>query len=136
MNSKALKDKIKFLSANNNIDPQALMQNFFLERILVRISHSIYKEKIILKGGLLIASIIGISNRSTMDLDATIKNYPMNIEKIEKLVREIIAIDIGDTIDFKFINIKNIREEDEYNGYRVKIDAIKWFDKKLNAEEE
>ena len=60
MNSKALKDKIKFLSANNNIDPQALMQNFFLERILDRIAQSVYKEKIILKGGLLIASIIGL----------------------------------------------------------------------------
>jgi len=105
------------------VDPQALLQNYFLERILVRISQSSYKENIILKGGLLIASLIGSSNRSTMDLDATIKNYPMTKEDIEVLVKEIIVIDVGDKIEFELIYIKSIREEDEYNGFRVKIDA-------------
>lgn len=108
MNSRSLKDKIRNLVTKSNVDPQALMQNFFLERILVRIAKSVHKESIILKGGLLIASLIGVSNRSTMDLDATIKNYSTEIEAVEKLVKDIISIDVGDEIEF--INIKTIRE--------------------------
>jgi hypothetical protein len=86
LNSKALKDRIRNMAAANNVDPQSLMQNFFLERILARIALSNYRKNIILKGGLLIASIIGTSKRSTMDLDATLKYYPVEKEKVEELV--------------------------------------------------
>lgn len=69
MNSKALKDRIRNMAAANNVDPQSLMQNFFLELILARVALSDYRKNIILKGGLLIALLIGTSKRSTMDLE-------------------------------------------------------------------
>ncbi len=99
------------------------MQNFFLERILARISLSDYRKNIILKGGLLIASLIGTSKRSTMDLDATLKYYPVEMEKVEELVREILEIYVDDNITFEFISISSIREDDDYNGFRIKVDA-------------
>ncbi|MBK5251839.1 MAG: nucleotidyl transferase AbiEii/AbiGii toxin family protein [Peptostreptococcaceae bacterium] len=123
MNSRALKDKIRNLARANNIDPQSLMQNFFLERILARIAQSAYRNNIILKGGLLIASLIGSSKRSTMDLDATLKNYPADEDKIVGLIKEIIDIDVNDGITFDYVGIISIREEDEYNGFRIKLNA-------------
>ncbi|MEA3422362.1 MAG: nucleotidyl transferase AbiEii/AbiGii toxin family protein [Bacillota bacterium] len=123
MNSKSLKDKIRNLASLSKVDPQSLMQNFFLERILARIALSDYRSNIILKGGLLIASLIGSSKRSTMDIDVTVKNYPVEEDDIKKLIEDIIEIDANDGITFDFISIVSIREDDEYKGFRIKLNA-------------
>ncbi|MDY0266135.1 MAG: nucleotidyl transferase AbiEii/AbiGii toxin family protein [Methanimicrococcus sp.] len=91
------------------------------ERLLERISLSKYKDKFILKGGFLIASIVGLDTRATMDMDVTIKGKPINPENIRMMFDEIIQIAIDDDITFEFKNMSEIREGDDYKGYRVHL---------------
>jgi len=94
-----LKDKIKNLASKNHVPAQAILQNFMLECLLERISVSKYKEKFILKGGMLIASMVGISNRTTMDMDATLRGYPLSEGMIREVFSEICAIPVEDGVD-------------------------------------
>ena len=119
----SLKARINNIAKKEKVLPQAVMQTYMLERLLERISLSEYKNNFILKGGMLIASIIGIDNRSTMDMDTTIKNLNLDKENLRNILRKIIKIDINDNIKFKIISISNIREDDAYGGLRVHIQA-------------
>lgn len=123
MNSESIKAKIRNLANKKNIDSQILLRSYLLERILERISHSKYKDNFVLKGGLLICSLVGVDLRSTLDLDATIKNIPLTKESIEKIFREIIDIDVGDIIKMSITKIQDIRDEDEYSGVRLSLVA-------------
>jgi len=117
------KAKIKNLAVKNHIPAQAVLQNFMLERLLERISTSKYKDMVILKGGMLIASLVGISSRTTMDMDATLRGYPLSEETIRLAFAEICAIQLEDSVCFELGHIAPIREDDEYGGYRVAIIA-------------
>lgn len=105
------------------ISAQLVLQNYMLERFLERVSVSKYRNHFIIKGGFLIASMVGLDSRATMDMDATIKRYPVSEETIQKMVEEIIKISLGDEITFTFKSIGEIREGDEYTGYRVALSA-------------
>lgn len=94
---------------------------YFFEHILERLSRSKYKSNIILKGGLLLSSIIGESERTTKDMDAVLKSMPLERENIEKIVREILNIDINDGICYTIIDIKDIRKESEYGGFKINL---------------
>lgn len=94
-----------------------------LERLLERISKSKYKDNFILKGGMLISSIVGIDSRSTMDMDTTIKGFNLDRNTLDKIINEIINIDIDDNIKFSIISIENIRDDDNYGGLRVHLQA-------------
>jgi len=111
------------MAKETHVDHQAIMQSYFLERLLERISVSPYNQNFILKGGLLIASMIGISNRSTMDIDTTIKGYLVNEEEITKLLTEVLSITLNDDVQFEMQSIKSIREEDDYDGFRAVVKA-------------
>ena len=125
-NSMSLKAKINNIAKKEKVLPQVVMQTYMLERLLERISISEYKDNFILKGGMLISSIVGIDNRSTMDMDTTIKGFKLNKENLENILQKIIKINIGDNINFKIISIENIREDDDYGGLRVHLQA--YFD--------
>lgn len=118
-----LKDKIKNLASKNHIPAQAVLQNFMLECLLDRISVSKYSEIFVLKGGMLIASLVGISNRTTMDMDATWRDFPLSEVTTRKVFSEICAIPRQDEVTLTLDHILPIREEDEYGGYRVAIVA-------------
>lgn len=118
-----LKDKIKNLALKNHIPAQAVLQNFMLERLLERISISKYKEMVVLKGGMLIASMVGLKSRTTMDMDATLRGYPLTEETIREALSEICAIQLDDEVTLVLDHIVPIREDDEYGGYRVAIIA-------------
>jgi predicted nucleotidyltransferase component of viral defense system len=118
-----LKAKIRNLAVKNHVPAQAVLQNFMLERLLERISISKYKDRIILKGGMLIASMVGINSRTTMDMDATLRGYPLSEETIRRALSDICAIQLGDEVTLIFDHITPIREDDEYGGYRVAIIA-------------
>lgn len=122
-NAMQLKAAIKKISKEKNIAPQLVLQNYMLERFLERVSVSPYLYNFIIKGGFLISAIIGLDSRTTMDLDATLKHFPVTKEKIEKMIREIIAINLSDDISFTLRDIYEIRENDEYSGYRVALTA-------------
>jgi predicted nucleotidyltransferase component of viral defense system len=118
-----LKAKIKNLALKNHIPAQAVLQNFMLECLLERISLSKYKEMVILKGGMLIASMVGINSRTTMDMDATMRGYPLSEETIRAALSDICAIQLDDDVTLVLDHIVPIREDDEYGGYRVAIIA-------------
>lgn len=122
-NAMSLKAKINNIAKKEKVLPQAVMQTYMLERLLERISISKYKDNFILKGGMLISSIIGINNRSTMDMDTTIKGFKLDKDNLENILQEIIKIDANDNIKFKIISIENIREDDNYGGLRVHLQA-------------
>jgi len=92
----SLKAKIRNLAREKDISAQVVFQNFMFERFLERLSKSEYKDKFILKGGILIAALIGIENRATMDMDATIKNYPINVQSLTKAISEICSSIVDD----------------------------------------
>ena len=118
-----LKAKIKNLALKNHVPAQAVLQNFMLERLLERISLSKYKDMVILKGGMLIASMVGINSRTTMDMDATLRGYPLTEKAIQEALSEICAIPLGDEVSLELDHIAPIREDDEYGGFRVAIIA-------------
>lgn len=122
-NAMSLKAKIRNIAKDKNIPAQVILQNYMFERLLIRLSTSAYKNKFILKGGMLVAAIVGLDNRATMDLDATLKDLPLTPEAIEEALRNIIAVNGEDDVEFSYISIAPIREDDIYGGYRVMLNA-------------
>ena len=126
MSSKAmsLKGRIKNYAKNNNIAAQVVLQNYMFECFLARLSVSEYNEKFVVKGGMLIAAIVGLDTRSTMDLDTTLRNLPLTEEKITEAVEIICKIDMKDDVVFAVKSIEPIRKDDIYGGYCVRLDAV------------
>lgn len=118
-----LKGSIRSMAAKKNLRAQEVLQMFLFERILERLAASKYHNNFILKGGLLISSMIGISERTTMDMDTTVRGIQMEENEIVAAVNEILAIDVGDGITFEYKGIEPIREEDAYNNFRVHLRA-------------
>ena len=121
--SESLKGRIRNIANSKNLRPQEILQMFFFERFLDRLSKSEYKFNFVIKGGLLISSMIGIDNRTTMDMDTTIKGVPLQEEVIRNIVSDIINIKVDDGIEFEITDISHIREEDEYENFRVHLIA-------------
>lgn len=122
-NAMQLKAVIKNISKDKHISAQLVMQNFMLEGLLERISVSKYRQNFILKGGFLIAAMVGLDTRATMDMDATIKGWPVNEVSIKNMFLDICKIDLQDDVTFEFKKIGEIREGDDYTGYRVSLSA-------------
>ena len=126
MSSKAmsLKARIKNYAKDKHIAAQVVLQNYMFERFLARLSQSEYRDKFVIKGGMLIASIVGLDIRSTMDLDTTLRGLPLTEEKVLEAVGNIIRIDLEDEVTFETVSINTIRKDDNYGGFCVRINAI------------
>lgn len=126
MSSKAmsLKGRIKNYTKSKSIAAQVVLQNYMFERFLARLSMSDYREKFVVKGGMLIAAIVGLDTRSTMDLDTTLGNLPLTEEKIMEAVESVCKISLDDDVMFEVKSIAPIRKDDRYGGFCVKLDAI------------
>ena len=118
----AVKDKLKNISREKNVDFNSVMRFYMYDRFVERLSKSKYKDNFILKGGFYLSRLFGIDNRSTMDIDTSIRNTKFTEENIVKMITEIINIDVNDNVKFKIEKIDSIRDEDEYGGLRVTID--------------
>lgn len=127
MNSDKLNDIIRKKSKGNNNLAHHLHQMFFFEHVLMRLEKSKYSDNIILKGGVLLSSIIGEDLRTTKDIDATLKSLPLNMDTIRNIFEEILEIDINDNVNFEIASIKDIRLEDEYGGFKINVKGT--FDK-------
>ncbi len=121
MNSDKLNELIKKRANGSNDISLHLHQMFFFEHVLMRLEKSKYKHNIILKGGVLLSSIIGSDMRTTKDIDATLKSIPLNEETIRNIFEEILSIDIEDGFIFKIESVKDIRLDDVYGGYRINV---------------
>lgn len=120
----SLKGKIKNYAKSKNIAAQVVLQNYMFERFLERLSVSEYKDKLVIKGGILIAVIVGLDTRSTMDLDTTLRNLSLTEERIRKVMESICNIELEDNVIFQMRGVVPIRKDDRYGGFCVRIDAI------------
>lgn len=116
-----VKLKAKELEDKYNLNYYESLQRFMFERILERISVSKYQDNFILKGGLLLAAMFGVENRTTKDMDATITGIDISKDKMVSILNEILSIDLNDRVKFDIVNITDIREEDEYGGNKYHI---------------
>ena len=119
----SLKAKIRNIAKQKNLPAQVILQNYMYERLLVRLSASEYKEKFVLKGGMLVAAIVGLDNRATMDMDTTLKSLPLTPEAIRSALEDVCDIPFDDGVVFEIGTISPIREDDIYGGYRVMLNA-------------
>ena len=119
----SLKARIVQIAKMNKVTAQSVMQNFLFERFLARLSKSEFKEKFVVKGGMLIASIVGIGTRSTMDLDTTLRNMPLTESVIMNTIQKICAIEMDDNVSFSDFMFEPIRKDDAYGGFRLKMMA-------------
>ena len=115
--SEQIKGAIRNISKKTGVNPNSLLQMCLFEGILEKLSKSKYSENFILKGGLLISSLIGVDMRSTMDMDITLRGIPLNEISIRKILNEILAIEIDADIEYKLIKLSPIRQEDMYEDF-------------------
>ncbi len=99
------------------------MRNYMMERFLERMSVSQYQDKFILKGGMLVAAMVGLDARATMDIDATIKGTDVNVEAVEKIIAEIVSVPLEDGVTFRIKQISEIMDEADYPGVRVSMET-------------
>ena len=119
-----VKGKIKNIAKQNKADARILMRIYMMERFLERVENSKYSEDFIIKGGILITSMIGVSMRSTMDIDTSIRNFNLSEADAEKVVREICDVDLDDGVTFAVKEVSRIMDEMEYPGIRLALDAV------------
>jgi Domain of unknown function (DUF1814). len=118
-----IKGAIRNISKEKGVNPNSLLQMCLFEGILEKLSKSKYRENFILKGGLLISSLIGVDVRSTMDMDTTIKGIPVNEETITRIINEILDIEIDLEISYKLIKLTPIRNADVYEDFSASIEC-------------
>lgn len=125
MNAEALKAKIRNISRDKDVDPQVLMQLYFMDQFLLRLSKYEEKDYIIVKGGMLLVALLGITTRSTMDIDTAIKSYTLTEETSLKIFNDISNISNDDGCHFIFKKIEQIMDDNDYQGYRIYFTAQK-----------
>ena len=119
----AVKTKIKNKSGGNSDKSQIMLRIYLMERLLERVSLSKYRDNFVLKGGLLVSSLVGVDMRSTMDVDTTVKSLPVNKKSVQKILEEIMAIELEDGVAFRISKVQDIMEGHEYEGLRFMIEC-------------
>lgn len=122
--SKQLKDLIRNLSKEKSANAQILIRNYMMERFLERISLSEYRDNFILKGGMLVAAMVGLDARSTMDIDATVKGKDVSVKDVENIITNILSVSVDDGVIFRIKSIAEIMDEADYSGIRVSMDTL------------
>ena len=119
----SLKARINNYAKDHGIAAQVVLQNYMFERFLERLSNSEFKDKFVIKGGMLIATIVGLDIRSTMDLDTTLRNLPFTEDQIMHTIQSICSVDLDDEVTFSIVSVTSILKDDRYGGFCVRIDA-------------
>ena len=119
----AVKAKIKNKAGGSSDKSQIMLRIYLMERLLERVSLSKYRDNFVLKGGLLVSSLVGVDMRSTMDVDTTVKSLPMNKKSVQKILEEIMAIEVEDGVSFRISKVQDIMEGHEYEGLRFMIEC-------------
>ena len=121
--STQLKAKIRNLSAGDSRKAQTLIRNYIMERFLERVAISRYRNNFILKGGMLVAAVVGLDTRATMDIDTTVKSLHLDMENARRIIEEIISVEIPDGVKFSITKATDIMEEHDYSGIRFMLEA-------------
>jgi predicted nucleotidyltransferase component of viral defense system len=118
-----LKALVRNKSLGDSNKAQIIIRNYAMERFLERLSLSPYRDNLILKGGTLVSAMVGLDNRSTMDVDATIRNLPLSVADAENIIKDIAAVQLDDGMAFEIKSVAPIMDESDYSGVRVLLDA-------------
>ena len=121
-NANSFKAKIKNISKDKGIPAQQVQQHYLIEQVLKLISTSSYRDSFIVKGGYLIGQMIGLDKRTTMDLDVTLKGTEMSRENLIHIFEEILCSKT-DGFSFSVDKLEPIRQDDEYGGFSLKLNA-------------
>jgi len=121
--AKQLKDKVKNMSDGKSDVAQTLIRTYVMERFLERVALSAYRDNFILKGGMLVASVVGIDTRATLDIDTTVRNIPLNENDVKRIITEISETEIDDGVIFSITSVKKIMESFDYPGIRIIMEA-------------
>lgn len=119
-----IKGKIKSVAQKNHADARTLMRIYMMERFLERLAKSEYRDHFIIKGGILVTAMIGVANRSTMDIDTSVKNLNLSAQDALKVIDQVKEIDLDDGVSFEVKAVSNIMDEMEYPGIRITMNAI------------
>ena len=122
--STQLKALVRNMAKAKNVEAEVILRHFMLERFLERISLSRYRTHFILKGGMLIAAMIGVDARTTMDMDTAIKRLHLTEPEIASIIANVLKVDLADNVLFTLKGIEEIREAADYPGFRVAIEAV------------
>ena len=122
--SRQLNALIRNMAKDKSINAQIILRNFMLERLLERISLSPYRENLILKGGMLVAAMVGLDTRATMDMDTTLKGYPLTDESVRSVFTDILAVPVEDHVTLTLKKLEEIHDEAEYSGIRVTLEML------------
>lgn len=122
--ARQLKDLVRNLAMSTGIEAHVLIRRYMMERLMERIALSPYKDSFILKGGMLVSALVGVDNRATMDIDATVKGLPVTASDMERILTEIVTIPIDDGVQFRIRGSSDIMEEMEYSGVRISMEAL------------
>ena len=122
--SRQLNALIRNMAKDKCINAQIILRNFMLERLLERISLSPYRESLILKGGMLVAAMVGLDTRATMDMDTTLKGYPLTEESVRSVFTDILAVPVEDHVTLTLKKLEEIHDEAEYSGIRVTLEML------------
>ena len=119
INKNSLQARINNLSKEMNVHANVLLVSFFFDAFISRLTKSIYADKFVFKGGFYLATLLGIKNRYTADIDFLLRKETMNENKLKEIFTDIIAIDADDSITFEISDISPIRDEDAYGGFSI-----------------
>ena len=119
----SLRAKINNYAKEHGILAQVVLQNYMFECLLDRISRSKYVDNFVIKGGILVSSLVGLDVRSTMDMDTTLVHFSLTEEKIKEAMNAIIAVSADDGVVFNFVSVEPIRKDDVYGGFCLRLDA-------------
>ncbi len=121
--ARQLKDKVSNMSGGDSSKAQTLIRKYMMERFLARIEKSRYRNNFILKGGMLVSAIVGVEYRSTMDIDTTVRQLSLNMDEANKIIEEIISVNLDDGLDYKIRKAEDIMEEHDYSGVRFTLEV-------------
>lgn len=121
--STQLKAKVRNLSGGDNDRARVLIRNFVMERFLERVALSEYRNNFILKGGMLVAAMVGLETRATMDIDTTVKALPLTMENARRIIEKIVQVEIDDGVSFEITKVIDIMEDFDYPGVRFMLEA-------------
>lgn len=119
-----VKGRIREVAKENKADARMLMRIYMMERFLDRVAKSKYRDNFVIKGGMLVTALVGVSLRTTMDIDTSIKNQNLSLEDAKRIIDEIKNIDLGDGIIFVVKDAYKIMDELEYPGIRFTMNAL------------
>ena len=119
INKNSLQARINNLSKEMNVHANVLLVSFFFDAFISRLAKSTYADKFVFKGGFYLATLLGVKNRYTADIDFLLRRESMDENRLRKIFTDIIAIDADDSITFEIAEISPIRDEDIYGGFSI-----------------